>query len=89
MIKVSKVVDTDVDDKVDLARLQAYLNTLDLGDTFVCIVCTTSTFWDEDKWEEDGYANFAIKVSHEEVRDSSEPFELIREAVDERLRQTA
>ena len=88
MIKVSKVVDTDVDAKVDLAQLKDYLQTLSLPDTFVCIVCTTSTLWQEDEWEEDG-DNFIIKVSHDEISDSDNPFDLIREAVDKRLRQTA
>lgn len=89
MIKVSKVADPDITNKVDLAQLEAYLNTLGLGDTFVCVVCTTSTLWEEDEWEEGGYANYLIKVSHAEIRDSDEPFEIIREEIDKRLRQTA
>ncbi len=89
MITVSKVVDTDVNEKVDLQQLKFYLETLSLPDTFVCILCTNSTLWQEDGWEEDGYANLVIKVSHDDIRDSDKPFDLIREAVDKRLRQTA
>lgn len=88
MVKTSKIVDENLSDQVDLDRLKEHLESLGLQNVFVCIVCTTSPVWDaaDDDWEEDGYTNVSVQVAPQDLENSDEPFEIVRQKVDERLR---
>jgi hypothetical protein len=88
MVKTSKVVDESLSDKIDLDRLQRHLEALGLRNVFVCIVCSSSTIWDsaDDAWLEDGYTNISIQIRPEEIEASDAPFEVVKQKVDERLR---
>jgi hypothetical protein len=93
MLQVTKIVDEDVSDKVDLQRIDPYLKSLNLHNVFVFILCTKGDDWkQEEVWQEDGTTNVDVTVPYEEVKASANPFEVIKARIDkriERLREAA
>ena len=83
----AEMVDQDISHKIDIQAIEAALKHL--PDTYIYIACTEGDDIKPDQWPDKGYDNHIIVIPYEVLKNADNPLEVIKSAIEERLKQAA